>query len=264
MSSTVDRTRTGTGRITRLLTRVLFVLGGTVAATALGWLISSATASAASLPDLNVPGTHAGPVAPVTGLLDRITLPAGPVPTVPNLPAGPTSAVPKLPAPPAAEMSRVAGALRTAVGQLGSRVPAVPVTPLAARPPTSSSAPVGRSGAISGPAPTRPLPAVTIVTAVPAGSATVVRSLPRQAAGQVPPAAPRPVPTVPNPAPWSPVTVPAAPGGSVGGATGAGGLGLVDTSGTFPVPGLDIVRVVPVTVPLGRVTTGKQPGITPD
>jgi hypothetical protein len=259
VSSTVDRTRTGTGRITRLLTRVLFVIGGTVAATALGWLISSATASAATLPD-----THAGPVAPVTGLLDKITLPAAPAATVPNLPAGPASAVPKLPAPPAAEMSRVAGALRTAVSQLGSRVPAVPVTPLAARPPTSPSAPVGRSGSVSGPAPARPLSTATTVTPIASSSATVVRSLSRQAGGPVPPPAPRPVPTVPNPAPWSPVTVPAAPGGSVGGATGAGGLGLVDTSGTFPVPGLDVVRVVPVTVPLGRVTTGKQPGITPD
>jgi hypothetical protein len=102
------------------------------------------------------------------------------------------------------------------------------------------------------------------VAPVPAGPATVVRSLSRQSAALVPPAAPQPIPTMPNPAPWSPVTVPAAPGGSVGGATGAGGLGLVDTSGTFPVPGLDIVRVIPVTVPLGRVTAGKQPGITPD
>jgi hypothetical protein len=239
--------------MTRLLTRVLFVLGGTVAVTALGWLISSATASAATLPDLNVPGTHAGPAAPVTGLLDKITLPAAPA-----------STVPKLPPPPAAEMSRVAGALRSAVSQLGSRVPAVPVTPLAARPPTSLSAPAGRSGSVSGSAPARPLPTVTTAAPAPAGSATVVRSLSRQAGGPVPPAAPRPGPTMPNPAPWSPVTVPAAPGGSVGGATGAGGLGLVDTSGTFPVPGLDILRVVPVTVPLGRVTAGKQPGITPD
>jgi hypothetical protein len=259
----VDRTTTGTGRMTRLLTRVLFVLGGTVAATALGWLISSATASAATLPDLTVPGTHAGPVAPVTGVLDKITLPAAPAVTVPNLP-GPASAVPKLPAPPAAEMSRVAGALRTAVSQLGSRVPAVPVTPLAARPPTSPSAPVGRSGSVSAPAPARPQNTATTVAPIASSSATVVRSLSRQAGGQVLPAAPQPVPTMPNPAPWSPVTVPATPGGSVGGAIGAGGLGLVDTSGTFPVPGLDVVRVVPVTVPLGRVTTGKQPGITPD
>jgi hypothetical protein len=253
VSSTVDRTARGTGRITRLLTRVLFVLGGTVAATALGWLISSATASAATLPDLNVPGTHAGPVAPVTGLLDKITLPAAPA-----------STMPKLPTPPAAAMSGVAGELRTAVSQLGSRVPAVPVTPLAARPPTSPSAPVGRSGPVSAPAPIRPQTTATTVAPIASSSATVVRSLPRQAGGQVLPATPRPVPTVPNPAPWSPVTVPAAPGGSVGGATGAGGLGLVDTSGAFPVPGLDVVRVVPVTVPLGRVTTGKQPGITPD
>jgi len=236
----------------RLLTRVLFVLGASVAATALGWLISSATASAATLPDLNVPGTHAAPAAPVTGLLDGITLPTGPA-----------SAMPKLPPPPSAV--GVTGELRTAVSQLGSRVPvarAVPVAPLTAQPPTSPSAPAGQSGPVSGPAPARSLPTVTTVAPVPAAPA-VVRSLVRQAAALVPPV-PQQIPTMPNPVPWSPVTVPAAPGGSVGGATGAGGLGLVDTSGTFPVPGLDIVRVIPVTVPLGRVTAGKQPGITPD
>ena len=247
----MDRTRTGTGRSMRLLTRVLFVLGGTVAATALGWLISSATASAATLPDLNVPGTHAAPAAPVTGLLDGITLPAGPASTMPKLPPPPSAA-------------GVAGELRTAVSQLGSRVPvrALPVAPLTAQPSTSPSTPAGQSGPVSGPAPARSLPTVTTVAPVPAAPA-VVRSLVRQAAALVPPV-PQQIPTMPNPVPWSPVTVPAAPGGSVGGATGAGGLGLVDTSGTFPVPGLDIVRVIPVTVPLGRVTAGKQPGITPD
>jgi hypothetical protein len=234
----------------RLLTRVLFVLGAAVAATALGWLISSATASAATLPDLNVPGTHA---APVTGLLDEITLPAAPASTMPKLPPPPSAA-------------GVAGELRTAVSQLGSRVPvarAVPVAPLTVQPSTSPSAPVDQSGPVSGPAAAGSLPTVATVVPVPAGPATVVRSLSRPAAALVPPA-PQPIPTMPNPAPWSPVTVPAAPGGSVGGATGTGGLGLVDTSGTFPVPGLDIVRVIPVTVPLGRVTAGKQPGITPD
>jgi hypothetical protein len=236
----------------RLLTRVLFVLGGTVAATALGWLISSTTASAATLPDLNAPGTHAAPAAPVTGLLDEITLPAAPASTMPKLPPPPSAA-------------GVAGELRTAVSQLGRHVPvrAVPVAPLTVQPPTSPSAPAGQSGPVSGPASARSLPTVTTVVPVPAGPATVVRSLSHLAAALVPPA-PQPIPTMPNPAPWSPVTVPAAPGGSVGGATGMAGLGLVDTSGTFPVPGLDIVRVIPVTVPLGRVTAGKQPGITPD
>ncbi len=248
----MDRTRTGTGRVARLLTRVLIVLGGTVAATALGWLISSATASAATLPDLNLPGTHAGPAAPIVGAVSGVlTLPAGPASTMPQL------------SPPAGTAS-IAGELRTAVRQLGSRVPAVPGTPLTAQPPTSSSAPAGRSGFVSGAAPARPLSTETTVAPVPAGSAAVVRSLSDQVSGLILTAAPQPGPSVPNPAPWSPVTVPATPGGNVGGATGAGGLGLVDTSGAFPVPGLDIVRVIPVPVPLGRVTAGKQPGITPD
>ncbi|HYS36256.1 MAG TPA: hypothetical protein VEO01_11550 [Pseudonocardiaceae bacterium] len=248
----MDRTRTGTGRMARLLTRVLFVLGGTVAVTALGWLISSTTASAATLPDLNVPGTHANPAGGVTGVLTSLTLPAAPTPTVPKLPASPAGT---------ASMSGVAGELRTAVGRL-SVDRAVPVAPLIAQPPTSTSAPAGQSGSVSGPAPARPLPTVTTLAPAPAGPATVVESLSPQVTGPVLPAAPHPA--TPNPVPWSPITVPAAPGGSVGGATGAGGLGLVDTSGTFPVPGLDVVRVIPVTVPLGRVTTGKQPGITPD
>jgi hypothetical protein len=247
--------RTGTGRMARLLTRVLFVIGGTVAATALGWLISSATASAATFPGLNVPGTHANPTGAVTGVLTSLTLPATPAPTVPT--------VPKLPPPPAGtpSMSGVAGALRTAVGRL-SIDRAAPVAPLIAQPPTSTSAPAGQSGPASGPAPSRPLPTMASGAPAPAGPARVVESLSRQVTGSVLPAAPHP--TTPNPVPWSPVTVPATPGGSVGGATGTGGLGLVDTSGTFPVPGLDVVRVIPVTVPLGRVTTGKQPGITPD
>jgi hypothetical protein len=70
---------------------------------------------------------------------------------------------------------------------------------------------------------------------------------------------------LPVPTPWSPVTVPTAPSGSGGaGVPGGAGIGLVDQTGAYPVPGLDLVHVVPVTSPLGRVTSGRQPGITPD
>jgi len=74
VSSTVGRARTDRGRVSRLVTRTLLVLGGTVAATAIGWLISSATASADTLPGLAVPGTHA-PVTTVTGVLDGVGVP---------------------------------------------------------------------------------------------------------------------------------------------------------------------------------------------
>lgn len=257
VSSTVGRARTDRGRVSRLVTRTLLVLGGTVAATVVGWLISSATASADTLPDLAVPGTHAGPApvsATVTGMLDAVGVPA-------------------IPPPPT-----VAGALRGAVTQIGDQVPVgrdLSVTPLAAwsaTPPHPSPGPVPAAASQSGPAigsaTARPITAETTVAPIPPGPATVVR--PVTHAGPVPLAVPAslapPAPGSPvAPAPWSPVTVPAAPvGGSVGNAPGGAGLGLAEASGVLPVPGLDVVRVLPVTARPGQVTAGKQPGITPD
>ncbi|HEX9335407.1 MAG TPA: hypothetical protein VF892_05965 [Pseudonocardiaceae bacterium] len=250
----MDRARTDRGRVSRLVTRTLFVLGGTVAATAVGWAISSASAAADTLPTIAVPGTHADP-APVSGTVTGV-LGAVDVPTLPQ--------------PPAAT-----GALSSAVTRLGSHVGGdLPVSPLAAarpllpllpQPKAPYQAPIaaGQSGPAIGPAAARPIPAVTTVAPTTSGPATVVRWAHRQAV--VPPVAPLSTPTVPGPAaPWSPVTVPSAPGGSVGGAPGGTGLGLADASGVLPVPGLDVVRVVPVTVPPGRVTAGRQPGSTPD
>lgn len=244
----MDRARTDRGRVSRLVARILFVLGGAIVATAVGWLISSATASADTLPDLTVPGTHAAPVAStVTGVLTAVD-------------------VPTIPPPPA-----VTGALSGAVTQLGAPVTAagrdIPVTPLAATPAKPTQVPppapgtAGQSGPAIGQAAARPMTTVTTVAPIPPGPATVVRSVPR-AVGAVGVLAP---PVVPMPAaPWSPGTVPAAPGGTVGGAPGGTGIGVADAAGRLPVPGVGVVRVAPTNVPQGNGTAGKQPGSTPD
>jgi len=254
VSSTVGRARTDRGRVSRLVTRTLLVLGGTVAATAVGWLISSATASADTLPDLAVPGTHADPApvsTTVTGMLDAVRVPA-------------------ISPPPA-----VAGALRGAVTQLGNHVPVgrdIPVTPLAAWSVPSPQAPrtVPAAASQSGPAigsAARPITAETTVAPIPPGPATVVQRYGVTHADPGPSAVPAfltlPAPGSP-PAPWSPMTVPAAPAGSVGNAPGGAGLGLADASGVLPVPGLDVMRALPVTARPGQATAGKQPGISPD
>jgi hypothetical protein len=292
----------------RLLSRTLFVLGGAVAATATAWLISSATATAATMPtsgsaapasgalsgavsDVAHPDGTTSPTALVTH--DPVALPGssalpGPV-TLPGPSALPTLAalhapralagVPILTLPanhdPAAGVGDVTGELRTAVSQIGSHVPVsrgVAVTPLPVRPRTSTpaSAPAGRSGPVSGQAVSRPLPTATAVAARPVqvGPATAARSVVEHPAHRRAHPVRSAVPTspaAPAPTPWSPVTVPAAPGGGgPGGTPGAGGVGLVEQPGAPQVPGPDAIRVVPVTAPLGRATSGKQPGITPD
>jgi hypothetical protein len=72
-------------------------------------------------------------------------------------------------------------------------------------------------------------------------------------------------PALPAPTPWTPVTVPVAPGSGGGvGAPGAGGVGLIDQFGVPPLAAPDVVRVLPTSVPVGRVTVRRQPGTTPD
>jgi hypothetical protein len=240
----------------RLLWRALFVLGGAVLATVAAWLISSASASADTLP-----------VPPAT-VVDTVANAASDALTSVTAPA--KAAVPPpaaLPSQAAGGVGRVTGALRTAVSQLGDHVPtkSVVVPALAAQPstPTAVSTQAGRTQH-------RSLPrqaAATGMAPASTGAVPVQRSKGRSRAGAAPVAVPAvPVlPVLPVPTPWSPVTVPTAPSGSGGaGAPGGAGIGLVDQTGAYPVPGLDLVQVVPVTSPLGRVTSGRQPGITPD
>jgi hypothetical protein len=64
--------RRGAARFGRLASRVLFVLGGTVAGTAAAWAVSSASASADVAPVISTPGTSVTPVTDATtaGLSD--------------------------------------------------------------------------------------------------------------------------------------------------------------------------------------------------
>lgn len=219
--------------------RVLFVLGGAVAATAIGWLISSATASADTLP---VP-----PVAPVVDVLASAGVPAKPA----DLPIA-------LP-------DTVTRTLR----QIGDHVPVDPavvapaLTALSPAP-VSTPAPGGQSTPAGGRTHARTLPGPAAVTARPTPSGpAVARHVARPPAGHLLPI-PRPVPTAPtSPTPWPPAGVPAAPSGGLG-STGPGGVGFADAQGTPLLPRGDVVRVVPATAAPRHPSAGRQPGSTPD
>jgi hypothetical protein len=118
------------GRVRRSLTRALLVLGGAAIATVLGWLLSSASANAAELPNLPVV-----PSAVVSSVVPAI-LPATPV-----LPTTPTLPTPKLPSAPP-DLGQVAQQVHLAVAgdervvpsvlPVAVLVPAVPVGPVSA------------------------------------------------------------------------------------------------------------------------------------
>lgn len=248
----MDTARTDRSRLLRPLFRVLIVLGGAVAATAVGWLISSATAGADTLPAAPPPvlGAALGSVG---------------TPTESTVPASATTAALALPD----GVRGVTRALGSAVRQLGDHVPVdrtVVVAPLTVLP--STKAPVsthaGQSGPAGGSTSARALPATAAVPQpAPIGSGTAQRTQVQPPAGPRSPARPG-TPAVPAaPVPFGPVTVPAAPTGGVGSA-GVGGIGFADHSGTFLVPRLDSDRVAPTTDAHGHGTTGRQPGITPD
>jgi hypothetical protein len=263
----------------RLLSRALLVLGGAVAATATAWLITSAPASADALPALpGIPGisSPSPDLTAVTGAVSDTLTSVG----VPSVRAHP-AAVP-LPAQAAAKVRGVTGELRAAVGKLGYRVhvakdidrdidraidkdltaAAPPLTVLPSTPQVVPT-PAGRS-----PARTLPIAAATIVAPVPVGPPVAQRSgdrpSPRPSTHTTPHTAVLTPSSPVAPAQWAPATLPSAPAGGGAGAPGPGGLGLLDTAGAFPVPGLDLVCAVPVTTPLGTGTAGRQPGSTPD
>src|SRR5207237_403240 len=102
------------GRVRRSLTRALLVLGDAAIATVLGWLLSSASASAAELPIL--------PVAPST--LVSSVVPAI-LPATSVLPATPALPTPKLPSAPP-DLGQVAQQVHLAVAGDDRVVPSVP------------------------------------------------------------------------------------------------------------------------------------------
>jgi hypothetical protein len=246
-----------------VLSRVLFVLGGAVATTATAWLITSATAAADTPPDPSS-GPVAGALTSAQAGLSGVDLS--------NADRAGTPAVLSLPGDPgqtAARVRTVTRELRTAVSGLGhvpvDRTRAVPPPTGSPSAPMAVSTRAGRSGSAHGRSPDHTPPAVAAATSrpVPAGHPVARRSGDRPSPAG-PATSKRTVVPSPASAPWTPVTVPTAPTGGGAGAPGAGGLGLVDHSGVCPAPALDPVRVVPVTTPLGTVTSGRQPGITPD
>jgi hypothetical protein len=265
-----------------LLSRALLVLGGAVAATATAWLITSAPASADALPALpGLPGisSPSPDLTAVTGAVSDALTSVG----VPSVLAHP-AAMP-LPDQAAAKVRGVTGELRAAVGKLGYRVhvdraidraidkdltaAAPPLTVLPSTPQVVPT-PAGQSGPAAGRSPARTLPiaAATIVAPVPVGPSVAQRSgdrpSPRPSTHTTPHTAVLTPSSPVAPAQWAPATLPSAPAGGGAGAPGPGGLGLLDTAGAFPVPGLDLVCAVPVTTPLGTGTAGRQPGSTPD
>lgn len=259
MNSTVDTARTERGILPRLACRALLVLGGAVLATAAGWLISTASASAATLP-----GLPANPVAGTVRAVHQTT--AALSATAVSVAHTQSAPLPHTPD----GVRKVTAALSGAVGRLGAHMPAKPVpVPV---PPTASTAPAGHHVApATHPATaSRVSPTHHVATrSTPAAHAhpAPVRHAHVAPSGRVAhPAAPaRPVlPGLPAPGPWSPVTVPA-PGSGGAGATGTGGgLGFADHTGALPVAAPLAERSAPLTGPVVLGTPGRQPGTTPD
>lgn len=229
----MDTTRTHGDRLPRLLSRVLFVVGAAIAGTAAAWLLSTATASADELP---VP-----PVGTGVDCVMSVGVPAARV--VPSV-------------------GKVAGDLDLAVAQVGDRLPdRTVVGPAPTAPPRASATAPARTGRRSSHTAIRSAMRTRLVPAPATGRASSAR-VPARAHVAVTPAPARPVP----PRPSVPTTVPSPPAGSGDGAgsPGTGGITPVDATGAAPAPALDAVHVMPVTTPTGRLTLGKQPGITPD
>ncbi|HEX3651063.1 MAG TPA: hypothetical protein VHV49_21775 [Pseudonocardiaceae bacterium] len=231
--------------VSRLLCRVLVVVGGAVATTVAAWLISSASASADTLPTQ--------PTDPVTAAVGHPLSAVG----VPETVATPSVPV-ALRHTPAQVAAHVTSALRGAVGQLGHHVPnpvSVPVP--TSRPTSTAPTHAVRRGhtrhvapRIAVPHHSAPVHVVSHHTYTP--PAVVPSHRPAT------PAKHRPT------TPWNPVPAPVPPAGSGVGAPGTGGLVPAAESAVPAVPGLGLVAVVPASTPLGSASAGRRPGSTPD
>jgi hypothetical protein len=233
------------GRVRRSLTRALLVLGGAAIATVLGWLLSSASASAAELPNLPVvPSTLVSSVVPAI-------LPATPV-----LPATPALPTPKLPTPPP-DLGQVAQQVHLAVAGDDRAVPSV--LPVAVLVPSVPVSPVsGPAGTV---AVTNPVQQLAI--------SQFIRPLTqhRQAADGQQRSGSRTATSVPG-APVHPLP-PAQPASSSdAGAHGSGGP--TGGSGGALQPFVNLVRAAPNAVGTPSalaarpVAPGHQPGTSPD
>jgi hypothetical protein len=244
--SVVDTARTDRDA-SRLLCRVLVVVGGAVVATVAAWLISSATASADPLPQPADPVAVVGHPLGAVGVPETVATPTVPV----ELRHTPTRV--------AARVRGVTSALRTTVGEVGHQVPPVVGVPTVPARPATPARPVRRT-------PHHDVHhATTPVAAHRPAAVAVARQVPHFRPVAATPVHHPAAPSTPRPAaPWSPVPAPGAPSGSGAGAPGAGGLAPVDDFGAPSVPGLDLIRVVPASTPFGRASAGRGPGSTPD
>ncbi len=236
------------GRVRRSLTRALLVLGGAAVVTVLGWLLGSASASAAELPSVPVV-----PSAVVSSVVPTVTLPAI-LPATPALPATPTLPTPKLPSAPP-DLGQVAQQVHLAMAGDDRVVPAV--LPVAVLVPSVPVSPVR-------------VPGVATVDSV-AQSAVSQFVLPlrqhrqsvvgseRRSGGHPATSAPR-VPAHPLP-PLQPAS------SSDAGAHGSGGS--AGGSGSAYLPFVNILGAAPNAVgtsnsPRLPVAPGHQPGTSPD
>ncbi len=295
----MDKATAGGHRVSRLLSRALLVLGGVTAATAAAWLISSATASADTLPSVVSPGQA---VVTGSGLADLTNKASGAQSASKPFGTGLSSAVSSvsdpvadagstalnaanvvtepsrhvvlplaadLPATPAG-LDQLTTGLRGAVGQLGDRIPVDTALP------AQLVGHLGR-GAVSTPA----VPATPAQPSTTGRYRTGTQSFPVAArqhgkpgidassvVGQHHPVGSLPLaPSTPGSSPFGPLTFPAVPGsggGSGNGFAASAGLGLVAGSGSPISPELHVVDVLSPAVEPASVMPGKQPGVTPD
>ncbi|HWE90801.1 MAG TPA: hypothetical protein VG317_15180 [Pseudonocardiaceae bacterium] len=265
--------------MTKLASRALLVLGGAVAATAACWAISSATASADTLPG-HVPanpagivttGGHAGSTLaktdPVSTTERTVQAAVNSVARTVNMVTAPL-AQPAMSTWPTAwrdGWNQVTGSLQGTVTQLGHDSLAKTTSQLVAGSPAVSSlaqhASAGQSAvpsAVTTAPLTAPHSATTVTTtALPTGHhAADSHRFPTT------PGAPR----APGRAPAAPVNAPSSgTTGGAGGSSGPGGPAGVGAGASYPVlPGVSLIGVSAPKQPLAHLTAGKQPGVTPD
>ncbi|HKN96341.1 MAG TPA: hypothetical protein VJX10_04435, partial [Pseudonocardiaceae bacterium] len=111
--------------VSRLLCRVLVVVGGAVVATVAAWLISSPSASADTLPD---PVAAVGHALATVGVPQTVATPPVPVP------------LRHAPVQVAAKVGGVTSALSGAVSQLGHHVPPAVAVPVSSSRPVTTPA----------------------------------------------------------------------------------------------------------------------------
>jgi hypothetical protein len=235
-----------------LLVRVLLVLAGAVVTTGIGWLLSTASASADVLPTV--------PVPPLSSVTDAIVVPA--VPTAPALPS--TLSAPALPSSPA-DLDQVTQQVHLAVSGVGDRVPPatapvagiVPLAGVVSTPdlrPLTATAPKSTPSIVVPPVPVRPA-----IVVVHRHSVTPETVRPTGGTGMAP---------ADNQRRRLPVLPPLQPAGSSD-ANVHGSGGSTGGAGGTQLPFVTLLGAAPHSIgmpmtPRLPVAPGQQPGTSPD